>query len=179
MKPCLANERSRCAPQVRIAGLDLGHPGRPRRCHGSRRSRVADFDVGHQRGHGRTDRGPVRRFVVAGPRQRLAELSEPRLVLELRQAGPPQQRPQRRIAERRLVEFAEMRVAAAVFQEQGIADVVQRRAVFMRGQRPARGGGEVLKTHAISFRRSPFALPVSAGRPPAGCPEPANPWKTT
>ena len=53
------------------------------------------------------DRRPVRLGVVAGADQRLAQRGQPRLVAQLGQAGAAQQRPQRRIAERGLVEFGQ------------------------------------------------------------------------
>ena len=74
MKPFLANEPSRCAPQRADHALDLGQVRRARRRRGRRRGcGMADVDVGHQLGDRRADRGPVRRVVVAGPGQRLAQ----------------------------------------------------------------------------------------------------------
>ena len=67
---------------------------------------------------------------------------QPAFVAQRRQPGPAQQRPQRRIAERGPVELAEMGVAAAVVQQHGIADVVQRRAVLPGGQRAEGGAGD-------------------------------------
>jgi hypothetical protein len=43
-------------------------------------------------------------------------------------------------------------VAAVVFQQQGIADIVQRRAVLPGRQRAAGGPGDLLKIHGSSFR---------------------------
>jgi hypothetical protein len=67
---------------------------------------------------------------------------------------PSRWAPQRRIAQCRPIELAEMGVAAAVFQQHGIADVVQRGAVFPRGQRPKCGAGDGVEAHAVSFRRN-------------------------
>ena len=47
-----------------------------------------------------------------------------------------------------------MGVAAAVLQQHGIADVVQRRAVFPGGQRAKGRAGESVDAHAVSFRRN-------------------------
>src|SRR5262249_59792752 len=41
-----------------------------------------------------------------------------------------------------------MGVAAGVFQQQRVADVVQRRPVLMGRQRPKRGAGQMVKSHA-------------------------------
>src|SRR5258707_5477547 len=70
-------------------------------------------------------------------------------VLYLEKPGPAQQRAQRGIAERGLVEFGEVLVAAASVQQHGIADIVQRRAVLAGGQRAVGGPGNMLKTHEI------------------------------
>ena len=106
MKPFLANERSRCAPQLADDPLDLGAFRRARR--GRRRGRlgVVDLDIRHQFGDGRADRRPVRLGIVAGVGQGFAKPGQSGLVAERGQAGPAQQWPQRRIAERRPVEFA-------------------------------------------------------------------------
>ena len=132
-----------------------------------RRLRVADADRRHQFGHRLADRGPVRLVVVAGAGQRLAQPLQPPRILQLRQPGPAQQRPQGRVAERRPVEFSKMGVAAAVFSEHGIADVIERRAVLLGGQRAQGGAGEMVEAHAVSFRRyrkSPKSLRRSLGR---------------
>ncbi len=63
------------------------------------------------------DRGPVGLFIVARPDQRLAQPRQGRLVAQFEKPGPAQQRPQRRISERGLVEFCEMRVAAGMARE--------------------------------------------------------------
>ena len=154
MKPFLENEPRRCAPQRRITRSISAAAGRAARSRDLRRLRVAHADIGHQFGDRRTDRGPVRRVGVAGMGQRLAQPLQPAFVLQGRQPGAAEQRPQRRVAERGLVEFAEMGVAAAVVQQQGIADVVQRRAVLPGGQRPKRRTGKILETHAVSFSRN-------------------------
>src|SRR4029079_16258128 len=60
---------------------------------------------------------------------------------------------QGRIGERRPVEFPEMGIAAEVFLEHGIADVVERRAVLLGGQGAKEGAAEMFKAHAVSFRR--------------------------
>ena len=68
-------------------------------------------------------------------------------ILERGQAGSPQQRPQRRVAERRPVELAEVGVTPLVFQQQGIADVIQRRPILAGCQRPEGGAGKMMKPH--------------------------------
>ena len=74
MKPFLENERSRCAPQVADHALDLGRDRAPAPALGRRRRLGWRTSiVVHQLGDGRADRGPVRRVVVAGARQRLAQ----------------------------------------------------------------------------------------------------------
>jgi hypothetical protein len=94
--------------------------------------------------------------------QRLAQALEPPPVAQFRQTDPAQQRPQRRISERRPVEFGEMGVAALV-QQHGIADVIQRRAVLPDRQRAVGGPGEMLKVHGVSFRA---ALVAGSPKPP-------------
>jgi hypothetical protein len=54
-----------------------------------------------------------------------------------------------------------MAVAAVVFQEQGIADVVERRAVLAGRQRPAGGAGDLLKIHGSSFSATPAGFPAT------------------
>lgn len=78
-----------------------------------------------------------------------AQALAPAAVGKLRQARPPQQQPQRRIAQRGLVEFRQMRIAAMGDRKQRIADVVQRRPVLGRGERAAGGGGEMAQTHEM------------------------------
>src|ERR1700693_1023579 len=59
-----------------------------------------------------------------------------------------------------------MRIESGWLGEQGIADVVQRRAVFPGRQCAVGGSGEMLKTHAESFRRSGQAarrIPLKSG----------------
>ena len=84
-------------------------------------------------------------LVVARPDQRLAQGASRWASLQFGKSGPPQQRPQRRIAERGPVEFGEMGVAAAccAIEQQGIADVVERRAVLPGRQRAVGGTGDV------------------------------------
>ena len=128
-------------------GFDLGQIGRaPGRGRGLGLG-MPQLDRIQQLRHRLADRGPVRRRVVARPDQRFAQALQPRLVAQFGKPGPAQQRPQRRIAQRGPVEFAEMRVAAALVQQQGIADIVQRRAVLAGRQRAVGGTGEILKTH--------------------------------
>src|SRR5260370_7199034 len=66
-----------------------------------------------------------------------------------------------------------MGVAAAVVQQHGIADVIQRRAVLPGGQRAKRRAGEILQAHAVSFSRNGEPrLPEAWGshrRPNAAC----------
>jgi hypothetical protein len=89
------------------------------------------------------DRGPVRRRIIARPGQRLAKRPQTRLVAQLGEPGPAQQRPQRRIAERGPVELGAVRVAAGGLEKQAIADVIQRRAVLAGRQRTV--GGPALR----------------------------------
>ncbi len=133
--------------------VDLGHIRRARNRRRRRRFGVLQIDGVQQLGHRRPDRGPVRRGVVARGDQRLAQALQPPLVAQFLKPGPPQQRAQRRIAERGPVEFGEMRVAAPVL-EHGIADVIQRRAVLAGRQRAVGGPGEMLKVHWSFFSRA-------------------------
>src|SRR5215472_11094532 len=73
---------------------------------------------------------PIRRLVVARPDQGLAKSLKPRWLVKLRQPGSPQQRSQRRVTQRGLVEFGEVRIAAGAVQEKGVADVIQRWSVL-------------------------------------------------
>ena len=145
--------------------LDLGEVGRFCRRHRRRRLGMTDLDALHQFGDGLTDRFPVRRVVVAGAGQRLAQRLQAAFVAQLRQAGTAQQRTQRGVAERGPIEFSEMGIAAGIVQQQGIADVIQRRPVLAGGQRAVGGAGEILKAHAVSFRRNrePRAVESTAG----------------
>ncbi len=137
--------------QMRAAGadhaFDLGETGRALGHRRRLRAGMADIDGVQQRRHRLADRGPVRRFVVARGEERLAQAFQPPLLAQLGQPGAAQQRPQRRIAERRPVELAKMRIAAARVQEHRIADVIERRAVLPGRQRAVGGAGEMLKTH--------------------------------
>ncbi len=95
-------------------GFDLGYGRRARRRRHRARRGMAEIDGVEQRRDRPADRGPVRRGVVARADQRRAQRLQPRAVAQFGQPGPAQQRPQRRVAERGLVEFAEMTVAAVV-----------------------------------------------------------------
>ncbi len=151
--------------------VDLASIGRPAGGRHLLRGRVMHADIGHQLGDRGADRGPVRLVIVARPYQGLLQGAQSFFVPQLGQPGPPQQRPQGRIAQRRPIELAEMGVAAAVFQQHGIADVVQRGAVFPRGQRPECGAGDGVEAHAVSFRRIgegrvALSMAYSLTRPP-------------
>jgi hypothetical protein len=129
------------------------------------------------------DRVPVRRLVVAGPDQRLAQRLHSGGVGEFRQAGAAEQGAERRVAECGLVEFGEMGVAAASVQQQGVAEVVERRAALVGCQCADGGTGEILKTHDVSFartlcRKSPPASDDRDNWSPAFHPEPASARKT-
>ena len=165
MKPFLPNERSRCAPQVRIIRSISAQFRRPRRRRRGLGPGMLQLDGIQQLRHRRADRGPVRLGIVARPDQRLAQRLQPLFVAQFDKPGPAQQRPQRRIAQRGLVEFGQMRVAAGVVPEQGIADIVKRRAVLPGRQRAVGGPGDVLKLHRISFRA--IGPPVPARPRPA------------
>ncbi len=127
--------------------VDLGGPGRARRCGRGRRGRVAHADAVHQLGDRGADRGPVRRLGVACLGQRRAQAGEAVGVLQRRQAGAAEQRAQRRIAERGPVELSEMRIAAAIGLQYWVANVVKRWAVLFDGQRPAHPPGDLVKAH--------------------------------
>ena len=123
MKPLRRNERSKCAPQVRMAASISASEarvtvGRRRLSGGWQRDAV------EQRRDRPAGRLPVRRVVVAGPDQALAQRLEPIGIAQFGQTGPPQQRPQHRIAQRGLVELAEVAVAALIFQQDRIAHVI-------------------------------------------------------
>ncbi len=170
MKPLL-RER---AQQMRAAGadhaLDLAQLRRRRRGHGDRlRLRVLQLDGVQQCSHRRADRGPVRRRRRRGRAPSASRRPASRgAVVEFGKPGASQQWPQRRIAERGPVELGEMRVAAGAVQQQGIADVVERRAVLAGRQRAIGGAGDHLKCHQISFRAVwPHVPPGSAKPAPA------------
>ena len=164
MKPFLANERSRCAPQVRITGSISARSG-------ARPGEAAGFGLGCCRSIVSSSSAtgwPI--AAQSGASSSRARISASRSRCSRGSSrnsgkpGPPQQRPQRRIAQRGPVEFAEMRVAAGVVQQQGIADIVKRRAVLPGRQRAVGGTGELLKSHEISFRAQLIARsPGSAG----------------
>ena len=155
--------------QMRPAGpdhrLDLGKGGRAAG-HGKRlRPGMAELDRVQKRRHRRPDGGPVRRRLVARGSERGAQGSQPALVAEFGKPGPAQQRAQRGIAERGPIELSEMRVAAGIFAQQGIADVVQRRAVFPGRQGATGGTGEIAKMHE-NFSPRPGAAPAETRRHP-------------
>ena len=131
--------------------FDLGHAGRARRRGQRRRLRMPHADAVHQFRDRLADRRPVRLGVVAGPCQRLAQRAQPGFIPQRREAGPPQQRPQRGVAERGPIKLAEMRVAAGIVLQEGIADVIERRPVLPHRERAERGAGKILKPHAVSF----------------------------
>src|SRR3977135_4235927 len=60
-----------------------------------------------------------------------------------------------------------MLVAAVMAQQQGIADVVQRRAVLPGRQRAVGGTGNMLKSHETSFRAISSHVPRAAPNPPS------------
>jgi hypothetical protein len=153
---------------------------------------MPDLDRVEQRRDRRADRGPVRNLVVARPDQRLAQPLQAGRVTEFAEPGPPQQRAQSGIAERGLVELGEMGIAAGAVEQQGIADVIERRAVLPGRQRAVCGSGDLAKRHHIFFRnfrpcdgvaRSPpwpRRPAFCGGRPsPKSCNDPCNPRKTT
>ncbi|OIQ76886.1 hypothetical protein GALL_414290 [mine drainage metagenome] len=149
--------------------LDLGKAGRRHRLAGRLRTGMVQFDRIQQRRHRLADRGPVRRLVVARPDQCRAQALQPRAVVQFGKPGPPQQRAQCRIAGCGPVEFGEMGVAAGAIQQQGIADVIERRAVLAGRQRAVSGPGEFLKRHESSFRAVwPHVPPGPAQPAPAG-----------
>ncbi len=77
-------------------------------------------------------------------RSRSASALIRRRIGQFGQAGAAQQRAQRRIAERRAIELAEMGVAAMAVEQQRIADVVQRRPVLSGGQRAPGDPGSLI-----------------------------------
>ena len=133
--------------------FDLRGLRRARRRGLGQRPRMRELDGIHQIRDRRADRGPVRLGMVARLAQRLAQPLQRRRVAQLGKPGPPQQRPQRRIAQRGAIEFAEMRVAAGIFQQQRIAHVVQRRPVLAGRQCAVGGAGDALKCHEAMIQR--------------------------
>ena len=115
--------------------VDLAGIRRAGRCGARRGPGMPDADAVHQGGHRRPDRGPVRGLLGAGAQDCRAQFGEPFLVLQRRQAGPPQQRPQRRVAERGPVELAEMGVAAGVFQAPTPSRIPPTTAICRRSRR--------------------------------------------
>ena len=128
------------------------------------RLRMPHIDAVHQCRHRLADRGPVRLGVVAGARSAPARSAfEPRLVAQLGQPGPAQQRPQRRIAERGPIELGRDAGRRRHSSAAGVADVIERRAVLPGRQRPEGGAGKILKAHeifAFGRRGRPAALPI-------------------
>ena len=162
----VAGER---AQQVRGAGpdhlVDLGDG--PGGCAAPARGRLRmALGDGVEQGRDRpADRLPVGIGVVAGAPQRLAEIAEAVAVVQFGQPGAPQQRAQRRVAERGAVEFGKMRVAAAR-RQQRIADIVQRRPVLAGRQRANGGPGKKLKAH--DFLEWSLELSVGQSLAPRG-----------
>ena len=178
MKPLLPNERNRCAPQIADHGFDLGQVRR------ARRSRGAAFGLRMlQRRWYRAAPPPARRSRPSPAPHRRAPGSAPRAA--------------RAAAARRAVRTARSGAAAAAapdcrarsgriwpdagrrrraLQQQGIADVVQRRAVLPGRQRAVGGAGKILKIHEIlSARRFAHVPPGGQTRLTAvGRPSPHN-----
>ena len=132
-------------------GFDLGEAWHAPRRGCGRGSRVLQLDGIQEVRHRLADRSPVRRHIVARLDQRVAERAQTSLIAQFGKPGPSQQRPQCRISQRRPVEFAEMGVAAAIFQQQRIAHIIERGAV-LAGRQRAVGAGEMLKNHGESSR---------------------------
>ena len=76
-------------------------------------------------GDGLADRRPIGLDLVAGANQRLAQPGQFACVAQLGQSGPAEQHPQCGIAERGLVEFGQMRIAAGWTRQHGIADLIK------------------------------------------------------
>ena len=136
---------------------------------------MRQFDRIQQRRHRLADRGPVRRLVVAGPVQGVAQLAQGGLVTQFGHPGAAQQRAQRRIAERGPVKLAEMGVAAVVFEQQGVAHLIQRRAILPGRQGAESRPGDVLKIHPCLSgrpekrpRNTPSIRTAAATRPQVG-----------
>ena len=89
-----------------------------------------------QGGHRPADGEPVRVRLIAGRDNGVAQGVELRRVVQLRQPGAREQRPKRRVGERRLVELAQMRIAAARAEQQRVAQVIERRSGLGGRQRP-------------------------------------------
>src|SRR5882762_7004155 len=149
--------------------FDLAKVRRARRCRCRLGPGVLQIDGVQQVRDRLADRGPVRLRVVARPDKRLAQALQARLVAQFGKPGPAQQGPQRRIGERGLVELAEVRVAAGMVQKQGVADVVERRAVLAGRQGTVGGSGDAMKIHYSFF------LSSSLSHVPPGPPNP-YPW---
>jgi hypothetical protein len=101
---------------------------------------------------------PSHTCIVAGAGQRRLQGSETALVAKFR-PGSPQQRTQRRVPQRRLVEFGEVLVVTPVAEEQRIAQIVQRPSILGHG--PERGAGEILEHSWILFPRDSVTRPLS------------------
>ena len=153
--------------------LQLGERGRLRWRSRGRRLRVLEIDGVEQGCDRLADRAPVRCVVLSRPQQRALQRLHPGGIAQFRQSGPAQQRAQRRIAQRGPVELAEMTVAAVIFQQQGIADIVERRPILSGCQRAAGCPGDLSKMHGIlSARPLRVARPIPKSSPaaPAGFP---------
>ncbi len=101
MKPFWPNERKRCAPQLRITASISARSGARRWRQRGPGLGMLQLDGIEQVRHRLADRGPVRRGIVAGLDQRGAQPLQLRRVVQFGKPGPAQQRPQRRIAQRR------------------------------------------------------------------------------
>jgi len=84
---------------MRIAFSISAMPG-AREGEGEAAASDAHADAVHQFRDRLADRRPIRLGVVAGPCQRLAQRAQPGFIPQRRETGPPQQRPQRGVAER-------------------------------------------------------------------------------
>ena len=155
MKPLLPNARSRCAPAMRITRSISARPGArsPARATGA----GAGCDSSMVSSSAATGWPIAAQSGASSSRARTSASRSAHSAASSRNSASPARRSsgaQRRIAERGPVELAEMGVAAAVFEQQGIAHLVQRRAV-LPGRQGAEGRpGDVLKIHPMSFRAS-------------------------
>ena len=98
---------------------------------------------------------------IARLRQRIAQGGEPGFVLS---SGSPARRNSGHsagIAQRGFVEFAEMRIAAGIVEQDRIADVIKGRAVFPGGQRAARRARQNTEKPIAAPSRRNLALPRS------------------
>ncbi len=113
---------------------------------------MAELDRVEQLRKRPADFRPVGVLLVARQRQRVADRGKPRLVAELGNSRPAQQRHQRGIAQRGLVEFGEMLVALARMsvQKNRIADVIDGGAIFAGRQRAKRRARHVRNIHTAA-----------------------------